>query len=49
MMAKGKFAKGNDKAFEKERGINWHFIYGNSGKYEKMKVKVHMLHVRRKM
>jgi len=23
--------KGNDKGFEKARGINWHFIYENKG------------------
>ena len=43
------FGKENGKGFGKARGIYWHFIYENNGKWEKKKVKGHMFHVRRKM
>ena len=35
-------AKKIGKGIEKARGINWHFIYENNGKYEKRKVKGHI-------
>jgi len=41
--------KCSGKGFGKANGINCHFIYENSGIWEKRKVKYHRLHVRRKM
>jgi len=48
IMAK-EISKGNGKGFGKVSGINWPFMYENNGNYEKMKVKCHRLHVRKKM
>lgn len=41
--------KGNGKGFGKEKWHYWHFIYENTRKWEKRKVKCHRLHVRRKL
>ena len=39
-MAKGKLKK----ALKRKRGINWHLIYENRGKWDKRMVEGHRLH-----
>ena len=48
IMAKGNW-KINGNGFGKEKRYYWHIIYENKGNCDKMEVKGHRLHVRRKM
>ena len=41
--------KGNGKGIENVKMHYWHLFYQNKGKWEKRKVKGHILHLRRKM